>query len=82
MTANLLPVGTRVTHINQQRATSAIAPEGTGEILNVRGPYSDGTYEYLVLATRNFARTLGPDNPLEREAWWSSNAVRAVGSWR
>lgn len=71
-----LPVGTRVTHVNQQWATSRVAPEGTAEILEVRGPYNDGSWEYLVLAACYFSRRPGPDNPLDRETWWSSNATR------
>ncbi|MEV6580256.1 hypothetical protein AB0M92_19060 [Streptomyces sp. NPDC051582] len=71
-----LPVGARVTHVNQEWANARTAPEGTAEILEGRGPYIDGSYEYHVLACRDFSRQPGPDNPLDREAWWSSNAVR------
>ncbi|MFE2850575.1 hypothetical protein ACFXJO_05505 [Streptomyces lavendulae] len=65
-----------MTHVNQQWATSALAPDGTAEILEVRGLYNDGAYEYRVLAARDFSRRPGPDNPLDRETWWSSQAVR------
>lgn len=75
-----LPVGTRVTHINQQWANSVVAPRGTAEILEARGPYNDGSYEYRVLAARDFSRRPGPDNPLVRETWWSSNATQPVRS--
>jgi len=75
-----LPVGTRVTHVNQQWATSIVAPEGTAEILEARGPYPDGSFEYLVLACRDFSRRPGPDNRMDRETWWSSNATRAIKS--
>lgn len=77
-----LPVGTRVTHINQRWATSTVTPEGTAEILEARGPYPDGSYEYRVLAARDFSRRPGPGNPMDREVWWSSQAVRPVGSQR
>lgn len=73
-----LPVGTHVTHVNQQWATSRVAPEGTAEILEVRGPYHDGAFEYRVLAARDFSRQPGPGNPLDRETWWSSQAIRAL----
>lgn len=78
MTDRPLPVGTRVTHISQQWATSRTAPEGTGKILEADGPYPDGSWEYRVLAARDFSRRPGPDNPLERETWWSSNATRTI----
>lgn len=70
-----LPVGTRVWHINQQWARSA-----TAEITAVMGPYNDGSYEYMVLAGENFARQLGPDNPMTRVAQWSSFAVEEPSS--
>ncbi|MFG2412290.1 hypothetical protein [Streptomyces goshikiensis] len=73
-----LPVGSRVTHVNQRWATSRIVPDGTAEILEARGPYNDGTYEYRVRAARDFSRRPGPNNPLDRETWWSSQAVQAV----
>lgn len=74
-----LPVGARVTHLNQQWASRRVAPEGTAEIVEVRGPFYDGNYEYRVLACRDFSRRPGPDNPMVRETWWSSLAVRAAG---
>lgn len=70
------PAGTRVTHINQQWANRTRTPDGTAEILEARGPYNDGSWEYRVLAARDFSRRPGPDNPLGRETWWSSQAVR------
>lgn len=73
-----LPAGTRVAHVNQQWATSRTAPDGTAEILEARGPYNDGTWEYRVRACRDFSRRPGPGNPCDRETWWSSNAVRTV----
>ncbi|MCY0917038.1 hypothetical protein OS965_02455 [Streptomyces sp. H27-G5] len=73
-----LPVGTRVTHINQQWANAHTTPEGTAVIVEARGPYNDGSYEYRVLACHDFSRQPGPDNPLDRETWWSSLAVTPV----
>jgi hypothetical protein len=73
-----LPAGTRVTHVNQQWAIGRTAPDGTAEILEARGPHNDGTWEYRVLAARDFSRRPGPDNPMDRETWWSSQATRAV----
>lgn len=74
-----LPVGTRVVHISQEWAHSWNIPNGTAEIVEVRGPYNDGSWEYRVLATQDFSRRPGPDNPMDRETWWSSLATRAVG---
>ncbi|MEV6680712.1 hypothetical protein AB0N09_28180 [Streptomyces erythrochromogenes] len=75
MTHPLLP-GSRVTHIGQHWATGSTTPEGTAEVLEVGGPYPDSSYEYRVRATRDFSRRPGPDNPMDREVWWSSRAVR------
>lgn len=75
-----LPAGTRIAHINQQWAISRTSPGGTAEILEARGPYNDGSWEYRVLACRDFSRRPGRDNPMDRETWWNSLAVRAVGS--
>jgi hypothetical protein len=74
-----LSVGARVSHISQEWATSSTAPDGTAQIVEVRGPYNDGSYEYLVLACRDFSRRPGPANPMDRETWWSSLAVRIAG---
>ncbi|MFD3717236.1 hypothetical protein [Streptomyces sp. NPDC058674] len=70
------PVGTPVTHISQQWANSRTTPDGTARILEARGPYPDGSYEYRVAAARDFSRQPGPDNPMDRETWWSSLAAR------
>jgi hypothetical protein len=74
-----LPIGTRVTHVNQQWATSSTAPDGTAEILEADGPYPDGSWEYRVRAARDFSRLPASDNPMDRESWWSSNATRVAG---
>ncbi|MFD5513688.1 hypothetical protein ACFWIB_39005 [Streptomyces sp. NPDC127051] len=55
-------------------------PEGTAEIAEVRGPYNDDCFRYRVLAARDFNRRPGPDNPMERETWWSFNATRPACS--
>jgi hypothetical protein len=67
-----LPVGTRVRHYGQQWPA---ARRGTATITVVKGPLRDGTHEYLVLATTDFSRRPGPDNPETRTAWWSSEAT-------
>lgn len=68
-----LPAGTRVKHVNQQWARTA-----TATIRDIKGPYNDGSYEYLVTAGVDFSRPLGPDNPETHETWWSSLAVRPI----
>ncbi|MEU9415203.1 hypothetical protein [Streptomyces sp. NPDC048272] len=80
MSDHPLPVGTRVTHVNQQWANRRTAPEGTAKIVEARGPYNDGSYEYLVLACRDFSRQPGPGNRMDRETWWSSLAVQSASS--
>lgn len=67
-----LPAGTRVRHYSQQW-TAALT--GTATIREVKGPYSDGAYEYRVTTTQHFSRPPGPDNPETRETWWSSLAT-------
>lgn len=67
-----LPVGTRVRHYGQQWPA---ARTGTATIREVVGPLHDGSYEYRVLATVDFSRRPGPDNPEARETWWSSLAT-------
>lgn len=72
-----LPVGTRVRHYGQQWTA---ARTGTATVRAVKGPYSDGTYEYRILATEDFSRRPGPDNPETRDTWWSSEAtIPAMG---
>lgn len=69
-----LPVGTAVTHVSQQWAPRILG--GTAVIREVKGPYYDGSFEYLVCACRDFSRRPAADNPMDRETWWSSLAVR------
>ncbi|UNZ20584.1 hypothetical protein [Streptomyces sp. 891-h] len=64
-----LPVGTRVRHIGQQWHAAC---KGTATIREIEGPYSDGAYEYRVLATEDFSRRPSLDNPETRETWWAS----------
>lgn len=78
MTNHPLPAGTRVTHINQQWANHHTTPDGTAEILEARGPYPCGTWEYKVRRCRDFSRRPGPDNPMDAETWWTSPAVRPI----
>ncbi|MFD5678439.1 hypothetical protein ACFWID_40790, partial [Streptomyces sp. NPDC127040] len=74
MTEHPLPIGAPVTHISQQWANNRTTPAGTARILEARGPYGDGSFEYRVATTRDFSRRPGPDNPMDRETWWSSLA--------
>ncbi|WP_198533185.1 hypothetical protein [Streptomyces sp. AcH 505] len=67
-----LPVGTRVRHYGQQWPA---AHQGTATVQEVKGPYSDDTYEYRVLTTVDFSRRPGPSNPETRETWLSSLAT-------
>ncbi|MEW2070019.1 hypothetical protein [Streptomyces sp. NPDC007346] len=72
MSAHPLPVGTRVKHYGQQWSAARF---GTATVQEVKGPCNDGTWEYRVLATQDFARRPGPDNPETRETWWNSTAT-------
>lgn len=65
-----LPVGSRVRHYSQQWARAA-----TATIREIKGPYSDGSYEYRVTCGVDSSRRLGLDDPETREAWWSSLAT-------
>lgn len=71
-----LPTGTKVRHSNQEWARG----EGifTAEITEVKGPCGDGTFEYEVLAGRDFSRSISDDNPMDRLAWWSSRCTIPV----
>ncbi|MFI6088484.1 hypothetical protein [Streptomyces sp. NPDC051218] len=73
MTTHPLPIGTRVSHINQQWAHSL--PDGTATIVDRKGPWPDGAWEYQVLAARDFSRCPGPGNPESRTTWWPSWAA-------
>jgi hypothetical protein len=68
-----LPVGARVSHINQQWASGL--PDGTATILGREGPWPDGSWEYQVRAALDFSRQPGPDNPESRTTWWPSWAT-------
>lgn len=69
-----LPDGTRVYHYSQQWAYSLLG--GTATVIDHKGPWPDGSYEYLVRTGPDFSRRPGPDNPGTREVWWASHAVR------
>ena len=71
MTDRPLANGTRVRHANQQWVTR----NATAEVHDSKGPWPDGTYEYLVRTGEDFSREPGPDNPQTRWAWWSSSAT-------
>ncbi|MEK2474030.1 hypothetical protein [Streptomyces noursei] len=58
MTTHPLPNGTRVTHFSQVRARHL--PGGTATVVDHQGPWPDGSWEYLVRATRDF---LAPARP-------------------
>ncbi|MEU4999318.1 hypothetical protein [Streptomyces sp. NPDC021622] len=62
-----------MSHINQQWARSL--PDGTATVIDRKGPWPDGSWEYQVLAACDFARRSGPDNPESRTAWWPSWAA-------
>lgn len=62
--------GTPVRHSSQQWARAA-----TATIVGSDGPYTDGSYEYLVRTGKDFSRPLGPDNPPVRFTWWSGLAT-------
>lgn len=67
-----LPVGTRVRH-SGQRWPRAFR-EGTGEIIDVKGPYRDGAYEYLIKHDRGFSGVGPPGEP----SWWASYRTERV----
>jgi hypothetical protein len=73
-----LPVGTRVRHAGQEWATSVLAPKGTAVVVGVGHTHADGTFEYKVMAGRDFSRRIGPDNPMDRLTEWNSARVLEV----
>lgn len=70
------PAGTRVYHAGQQWHRAHM--DGTAHVVDSKGPYSDGSYEYDVLAGEDFSRQTGPDNPETRRTWWSSMVTAKV----
>jgi len=77
MTAQPLPVGTRVYHARQEWARRENL--ATGTVREIKGPYHDGTYEYVVTTGEDISRRLGPDNPETRTTQWSSWLTAPVG---
>ena len=76
-----LPVGTRVYH-SGQRNWACTLEGGTGEIVEVMGPYRDGAYEYIVLVPEDFSRRASEDNPETRQTQWASyRTVKAFEGW-
>jgi hypothetical protein len=74
--AQPFPVGAAVYHLSQEWARSL--PGGTARVVEVKGPYYDDSWEYLVACCRNFSRRPAPDNPMDQETWWSSRATLAA----
>jgi hypothetical protein len=72
MSEQPLKPGRRVYHHNQQWAAACL---GTATIREVKGPYSDGSYEYLVTTAEDFSRRPSDTNPETRTVWWSSLAT-------
>lgn len=68
-----LPVGCRVNHVSYEWANDL--PGGMGEVIDRKGPWPDGSYEYLVRYAADVSRAPGPDNPECRENWWASYAT-------
>lgn len=69
-----LPEGAQVYHVGQLWAR--MWPGGTAVIVKVLGPYPDGAYEYVVNACREFSRSPGAGNPMDRQTRWASYATR------
>ncbi|MCX4666418.1 hypothetical protein OG453_07015 [Streptomyces sp. NBC_01381] len=44
-------------------------------VIDRKGPWPDGSWEYQVRAACNFSRRPGPDNPESRTTWWPSWAT-------
>jgi hypothetical protein len=63
MATTPLPAGTRVRHYGHQWA--AAVRDGTGNIREAKGPYPDGSYEYLV----------DVEDGRETPRWWASYAT-------
>lgn len=70
------PAGTRVYHAGQQWHHPWMG--GTAHVVEFMGPYSDGTYEYIVMAGEDISRQTGPLNRETRRAQWSQWATIAV----
>ncbi|PPS89423.1 hypothetical protein [Streptomyces sp. MH60] len=69
-----LPVGAKVFHAGQMWAHNLVG--GTAVIVEVAGPYRDGSYEYVVDVCREFSRRPGPDNPMDQRSQWASYMTR------
>lgn len=69
-----LPVGAKVFHVGQLWARTLIG--GTAVVVEVKGPYRDGAYEYVLDACQEFSRRPGPDNPMNQRSQWASYATR------
>lgn len=76
MTGAPFAIGTRVRHSGQQWHRDEMG--GTATVYGSEGPYSDGSFEYDVMAAEYFSRATGADNPEIRPVRWSSLATRKV----
>lgn len=66
--------GDRVHHAGQIWARTC--PGGTAVVVEVKGPYNDGAYEYVVDACEDFSRFPSDTNPMTRRTQWASYHTR------
>lgn len=76
MTDHPMTPGTRVRHYGQQWPHALHA--GTGDIVAAKGPWPNGSYEYLVRTAEDSSRRTSGDNPETAETWWASHATIPV----
>lgn len=62
--------GDHVTHYGQKFARTH--PGGTAIVVEVKGPYNDGAYEYVVDTTEQFASLPSDTNPMTHRTQWAS----------
>lgn len=73
--------GDRVHHAGQIFARTH--PGGTAVVVEVKGPYNDGAYEYVVDACESFANLPSDDNPMTHRTQWASYMTRpAFTGWK
>lgn len=73
--------GDRVHHYGQKFARTH--PGGTAVVVEVKGPYNDDTYEYVVDACEDFARPPSATNPMTRRTQWASYmTMPAFTGWK
>lgn len=71
-----LPLRTRVRHSGQQWPAAYL--DGTGEILETKGPDHRGDYEYLIKHDAGFSGVGPPAEP----SWWASYRTHPVTTLR